>query len=90
MKPEELYSRMYYTMVCAAADAIDAMDAGHFARARELLTTALNEAEDLYIEDMDETLFPGSSPLTGTEKNALHELREEMAMEFRRENGSPK
>lgn len=89
MKPEELYSRMYNTMVCAAADAIDAMDAGHFARARELLIAALNEAEDLYIEDLDEKLFPGSPPLTEAEIRTLHELREEMAMEFRRENGSP-
>lgn len=88
MKPGELYSRMYNTIVCAAADAIDAMDAGHFAHARELLVTALNEAEDLYIEDMDEKLFPGRPPLTDADKKVLHDLREEMAMEYRRKNDS--
>lgn len=89
MKPEELHFRMYNIMVCAAADAIDAIDAGHFARARGLLVTALNKAEDLYIEDMDMKLFPGSPPLTETDRHVLHELREEMALEFRQKNSSP-
>lgn len=71
------------------ADALDVMDAGHFARARGLLTAALNRAEDLYIENMDEKPSPGAPPLTESEIKTLHELRAEMALEFRQENSSP-
>lgn len=47
---------MMYAIVCSAAsEAIDAIDVGNSEKARQLLKTALLVAEDLYIQDTDET-----------------------------------
>ena len=44
------YEKMYHILCAAASGAIDALDGGDLAACRRLLQTALEEAEEVYIE----------------------------------------
>ena len=82
MDQTEMYAKMYAMVVCAASDAIDALEAQRPQCARKLLADALNGAEDFYLENREGNF----GPLTPAAKEMFRELREEMAAEYR-ENG---
>lgn len=84
MDQTDMYAKMYAMVVCAASDAIDALEAHRPQHARKLLADALNEAEDFYLEHREGNF----GPLTQEEKKTLRELREEMAAEYRENSKS--
>ena len=45
------YPKMYAILCAAASDAIDLLDVGNIGEARQLLQSALLEAEALYLEN---------------------------------------
>lgn len=47
------YGRMYAVLCGACSDAIDALDVGHIEEAWRILQDALNETEEIFIEEVD-------------------------------------
>lgn len=84
MNQTDMYAKMYAMVVCAASDAIDALETHRPQYARKLLADALNQAEDFYLEHREGNF----SPLAPEEKKILRELREEVAAEYRENNKS--
>ncbi len=74
MEHNDIHARMYAILCVAASEAIDLIDARKYTKARSLLEKALNEAEDLYIEQTDTEFFNLCPPrkLTPEEKAQLH------------------
>ena len=47
------YETLYHLMVNASEDALKAMEAGEYARAREILIAAEREAEERYLNETE-------------------------------------
>ena len=79
MEHNDIHAHMYAMLCVAASEAIDLIDAGKHSKARSLLEKALDEAEDLYIEETDAEIFNLHPPrkFTPEEKAQLHLWRRE-------------
>jgi len=74
MEHDDIHARMYAMLCVAASEAIDLIDAEKYIKARSLLKTALDEAEDLYIEETETEIFNLYPPrkLTTEQKAQLY------------------
>ena len=52
------YKAMYFHLFGVMADAVEALETGNVWRAKELLLTAMQEAEETYIENGDPLALP--------------------------------
>lgn len=76
MNQTEMYAKMYATVLCAAADAIDDLERGHTEQAIKRLQNAIDDAEDFYLEHRD-----GTAPMTPVEIAARLVLGEPLTRE---------
>lgn len=84
MDQKEMYAKMYSLLVVAAAGAVDELDRNRPLHARKLLTDALNEAEDFYLDHWEGSL----GRLSQEDKDTLRELVGMLAEEFESDNES--